>query len=61
MKRELMSLEKLKAILAARGFSLVLRDGQPVLRGPRSLATPVLMRVVGFYRDELISELKGGK
>ena len=61
MKRELMSLVALKAILAARGFTLVLRDGQPVLRGPRSAATPALMRVLDYYRDELIQELKGEK
>lgn len=59
MKRELMSLAKLKEILAARGFSLALREGVPFLRGKSSQATPALMRVLAFYRDVLIAELKG--
>lgn len=62
MTREPMTLAKLKAILAARGFCVVLKpDGSTALRGSRELATPALMRVVMYYRDELIKELKRGE
>ena len=62
MKREMLDLAKLKAILAARGFRVVLNpDGSCALRGSREQATPALMRVVAYYRDEFIKELRSLK
>lgn len=62
MNPEPITLEQLKAILRRRGFTVALGDdGRPVLRGKAKVATPALMRVVGFWREELIAELKGLK
>lgn len=62
MKRETMTLEKLQQIIAERGGRIdILADGTPVLRGLGKQATPALLRVVGYYRGELIKNLKGEK
>lgn len=60
--KEKLTLKRLKEILAARGFTVVLQaDGSTLLRGNRKQATPALMRVVGHFKEELIAELKRGK
>lgn len=61
MARELMTLGKLKEIVADRGGRIVLLDdGTPAIRGmSRENATPALFRVLMYFRDEIINDLKG--
>lgn len=57
-----MTFAQLKQIIRDRGFSVVLLpDGTTALRGKRAEATPALMRVVAYWRDEFVRELKGEK
>ncbi len=62
MKRKPLTLEQLKAILAARGVRLRLgEDGRIFVLNGRRLesVTPALLRVLGYWKEELIKDLKG--
>lgn len=57
--KDRMTLATLRQILADRGFTVVLTEGgEARLRGKRGQATPALMRVLAYWREELIAELK---
>lgn len=60
--KDKLTLKKLEKILSDRGFSIVLNTdtGAVSLRGRREQATPALMRVLGYFRDEIIAELNNG-
>lgn len=60
MKRKPLSLAELKKILAARGITLRLGDDGRifVVRGKRlESVTPALLRVLGYWKEELIRDL----
>lgn len=53
-----MSTDELIEVLRGRGLRLALdEDGRPQLRGPRTEATPALLRVVGLHREALLAKL----
>lgn len=48
-----MTTDELLAILSVRGLRVVIRDGQPALRGKAENVTPTLLRALAFHRDAL--------
>lgn len=55
-----MSTQQVLEIVKARGMSVILKDGQPVLRtnGKNDAATDRLFAVLKWHRDRIIELLK---
>ena len=52
-----MTTDQLLAELGERGLSVVLKDGLPRLCGDRSQATPPLLAVLRWHREEIVRRL----
>lgn len=54
-----MTTDELLAELADRGLTLILGEDGPRLRGPRTMATPTLLAVLRWHREEITRRLGG--
>lgn len=52
-----MTTDEVLAVLRERGLEVVLKDGEPALRGNAAEATPKLLRVLKLHRAEILRRL----
>ena len=52
-----MTTDELLAEIRERGFQILLKDNQPILRGDKTKLTPTLRAVLRWHRDKLIAHL----
>jgi hypothetical protein len=49
--------EQIIALVRQRGLAFTLKDGRPLLVGPKAEATPALMHALKWHREDIVAHL----